>query len=278
MKKVLSTIILLVSMSFVSHYAQSTTPTPQIATTKKTLSNFDATDLITCFNLIQATIANANEIYTDAEDESSHQVISLAKSFIDVYLHTILVTICHELGHAVAAKILTNSPIDIHIGAYEQLPNAFIHTDAFSLESLNPAIGYTLYNQAPTQGKQAIILLSGGTSGLMAHIFFKALKIYFRTYKNKTSLHTLKKITASFHDSVTKISALDFIAGVQLANILIPMGSESDAAKLWRIAGVPTHVVDPIAKIGPFAAGILIGVGLHVARKHQHNGQASFRS
>jgi hypothetical protein len=267
MKKTLSTIAFVLGTIFSNCHAQPTNSIQQYAA--QTFQNFDGNDLVACINLLQLTMAHHNEMYPDQDQETSLEWSSWAKSFVDVYLHSLLVTISHELGHAIAAKILSHTPINIHIGSYEPSSHALIQTTSFALESLNPYIGYAHVNQTNSTSKEVLILLAGGTSGLITHFILKALKMFFRKYKNRPKFSAQVKIKKSIKDSLTKISTLDIIAGLQFANILIPMGRSSDATKLWRIAGVPEHVVDSLGQVGPFIAGLLVTIFIQGARHYQ---------
>lgn len=270
MKKHILTIWLFIATTIPLGQAQIATQCPAATHSIEMLNNVDGNDLIACINLASATIANYHENYESNEFLSSDsELFSWTKSFMDVYLHSFLVTLCHELGHALAAKLLTNSPINIHLGTHEASANPLMRSPSISIESFNPYIGYAQFHQPESQGKELIILLAGGTSGLIAHIILKALKIFLRTYKDNHHFDALNKIKSSLHDAVTQVTALDFIAGMQLANVLIPMGNTSDAAKLWRIARVPEHLINLVNHVGPYMTGIILSIAIHVMQKHQ---------
>ena len=101
-----------------------------------------------------------------ASDEAKKTILeqlkpqNLVTNFASQYLTHAMATFIHEAGHATAAKLLTDKPVTIHLGATTQKKPLF-SCGSININGLNPTVGQTMYTDpekaAKTEAAQAII-------------------------------------------------------------------------------------------------------------------------
>lgn len=101
-----------------------------------------------------------------ASDEAKKTILeqlkpqNLVANFASQYLTHAMATFIHETGHATAAKLLTNKPVTIHLGAETQKKPLF-SCGSININGLNPTVGQTIYTDpekaAKTEAAQAIL-------------------------------------------------------------------------------------------------------------------------
>jgi hypothetical protein len=83
-------------------------------------------------------------------------------------------TVIHECGHAFAAKILLNSPLDINIGGYSN--NSIAKIGFFSLRGFNPFIGFATTDLTNSKKIERILIyLAGPCAGAITSLCFSQL-------------------------------------------------------------------------------------------------------
>lgn len=70
------------------------------------------------------------------------QLTNLAKNMASNYGSLFVTTLCHELGHALASRILNGDPVDVHLGANSTDGNQIISFAGISIDGLDPRKGY----------------------------------------------------------------------------------------------------------------------------------------
>jgi len=189
---------------------------------------------------------------------------NLFKNFLQQYSLHLMAMIIHELGHALAAKILNNNPIQINIGSNKKrVP--FFHLGPLSINGINPNEGYSKF-KTPYQNlktilkitkeknvdldkekltellkldkkKYAEIYLSGGIFSFLIFGFLKT----FLTINNQS-------------DDQNRINAtLNSILLEQAFNALIPLSENSDAAKIWKnCLNLSDNIIETVSVLEPF--------------------------
>ncbi len=156
--------------------------------------------------------------------QNFHEQISPKQLFYNVatqYSVHFFATMCHELGHAIAAKATNGDPIKIHLGANTTKITPKKNPWPITIAGLNPLAGYTQYttpkkiiNNAwvTDNAKLAAILLSGCLGGIIGNSLRKAV---------------LGKPAFEFDEIILR----------ELINALVPCskaGNKSDATHLYE--------------------------------------------
>jgi len=128
---------------------------------------------------IQIALQIANYCFGDA-----------VKNIALAYIATLAITTIHELGHAVTAKVLFNSPIDITLGSSQVTSKVYLQCGGIKLAGFNPTAGYTRIKGTTNSLRNIAVLSAGPLSGLAASTATYAL------IKNKPQLYLLKLATA----------------------------------------------------------------------------------
>lgn len=111
------------------------------------------------------SILTCELIALSADDQSKlilHEQYSgynLLKNFADNYGSQLATTFCHELGHALAAKIINGDPIDIHLGGNASSGKPILSIGGISLDGFDPRKGYSSHtapHDNPTQVHAAL--------------------------------------------------------------------------------------------------------------------------
>jgi hypothetical protein len=90
-------------------------------------------------------------------DNFKHQLTlqELAPNLIITFIRAFLTTAGHEFGHALAAKILSDSKIDVHIGATsQQKSQGLIKLPGLTIDKFDPNSGYSNYKIPATNADQ----------------------------------------------------------------------------------------------------------------------------
>lgn len=143
------------------------------------------------------------------------EVKNLAGNFITQYSKRFYATTCHEMGHAIAAKLVNNDQVNVHLGSnsYNNPKQPLLATRYIKLEGLDANAGFTYYTtpKGPhKKAKLATILLAGGIGSILGNGLRKGL----------------------LQESILEF---DEIMLVELCNMFIPLGTDnerSDAAML----------------------------------------------
>jgi len=104
------------------------------------------------------------------------------------YCLGMFLTLIHELGHALTAKLLVDAPINMIIGSHSR-DNILVQLPGIALAGFIPGVGkayfsYPAENYSPL--KSAIIFLAGPICGAIAsYIAYKKLSQYNRLYITK---------------------------------------------------------------------------------------------
>jgi hypothetical protein len=70
---------------------------------------------------------------------------NLLKNFADNYGSLLITTLCHELGHALAAKVINGDPIDIHLGSNANSGKPMLSIGGISVDGFDPRKGYSCH-------------------------------------------------------------------------------------------------------------------------------------
>ena len=138
---------------------------------------------------------------------------NLLKNFTKQFLSYLFATIMHEIGHAITAKFLNNSPVNIHVGTNDTSKKVILGTNFFSVNGFNHREAYSvlrLSRQIDTK-KYAAIYLAGGMFGILSSFLTMALI----NEKNQNIF-------------------LNSIVLEQLINAFLPISENSDAAKIYK--------------------------------------------
>jgi|GEM_PF-5991447 len=92
--------------------------------------------------LFAILLSTAND---DQKDYMLKQLkpLNLTKNFIETFFTNILITLGHELGHALAAKIVNGDKFDIHIGAKEARLKPLAKLHGISIDGIDPTSGFS---------------------------------------------------------------------------------------------------------------------------------------
>lgn len=178
--------------------------------------------------------------------------ITIGKEFIK----NIYVTLCHELGHATAVKILTGESTRITLGTRER-KKPYLSLGNIDISGMNPTEGFinftspykkflagkTSLSKEVSQRKEALILIAGGISAIIGY----ALACYVLKKYNflKTSEYVYDPLF------------LDPIIIEQLLSMLYPAKNDytlfkSDGYLMWKNYGnISTETLDALSKLGP---------------------------
>ncbi len=81
--------------------------------------------------------------------------LALLKNFITQYTSHATATFFHELGHAVATRLLTNQPTTIHLGNVQHQDPPLLDLGCIKIEGLSPTAGTTSIESALTDKQVA---------------------------------------------------------------------------------------------------------------------------
>ncbi len=197
----------------------------------------------------------------------------ILKHIAQTYAHCFTVSFFHEFGHALAAYLISQAPLDIHIGGLSHKENPMMKIGPLSIDGLNPLIGFACYynNKTTTQSQNIIISLAGPLFGILGHFLCKTLEIYTAkscaTEKQKVFQSRFARFSASLKEAITKRTTMDAVALGHLLYMLIPFGSYGDANQVWKEFGVSMDTLNSIGKIGPaITLGACMYYGLHTLR------------
>lgn len=101
--------------------------------------------------------------------------LQIAKTFAIHSIKALAVLFGHEYAHALAASILTNSPIKITVGGYATDKKPFFSYGGVSIVGNNLHQGTTYYKQPSNQLDSCIIKAAGPIIGLLINYCSKAL-------------------------------------------------------------------------------------------------------
>jgi hypothetical protein len=164
--------------------------------------------------------------------------INLICNMVTQYTSHMSTTCAHEMGHALAYKILMELSSTIHLGASTPA-KSLVQCGPLHIDGLDPNKGHTdliitkewitQQLRSPQRTKQALCLLAGGLAGILGHYLI---------------CHATKKPIK-----------FDSITINQLINALIPITSTSDGTKLWRdcIRTTP-QLINLVMQIVPYLA------------------------
>lgn len=106
------------------------------------------------------------ELIALSADEHSKAILNqqysgynLLQNFADNYSSQLITTLCHELGHALAAKIINGDRIDIHLGSSSSSGKPILCIGGISLDGFDPRRGYSCHttpHDNPTQVHTAL--------------------------------------------------------------------------------------------------------------------------
>lgn len=210
--------------------------------------------------LLLLTIA-AELLALVASDAAQQKVLEqlaptkLLKNFVCEYSSHAATTFLHELGHAIAARLLTRHRATIHLGSYEK-KKPFINLGTIKIDGLDPMAGVTTgispFGQCSMD--TAGILLAGGCTAIVCHWFIKFLLILTKNW------------LSGDQRSLCNAFAIDPIVAEQLITMLWPLKvtetSLSDGGKLWQSClGVNPKVIN-IASAGAPAVELAAEVAL----------------
>lgn len=145
---------------------------------------------------------------------------NLLKNFAKEFLCSLLTTMGHELSHALVAKYLVQSPIEINLGGNAKDPTIFNYK-YFRIKGLDPRSGSCILTfkknfSEEEKLKYAAIYMSGGLGGTLTAIL---LNLFINLIEKNPNI------------SQTVLNPLVF---EQLTNALIPITKSSDASKVWK--------------------------------------------
>lgn len=145
---------------------------------------------------------------------------NLLKNFAKEFMCYLLTTIGHELSHALVAKYLAQSPIEINLGGNANDPTIFNHK-YFKIKGLDPKSGSCILTlpknfSEEEKLKYTAIYMSGGFGGALTAIL---LNLFINLIETNPNF------------SQTVLNPLVF---EQLTNALIPITKSSDASKVWK--------------------------------------------
>ena len=203
---------------------------------------------------------------------------NLTTNFLKEYTTWALVTLSHEIGHALTHRLLTGNPSTIHLGSSAPDSTPLVTLGALSIDGLNPKTGRTQCSLVNPDQFDVIIGPFLQTYCEQHHLIRQNLtltQIYyilqskeFETFKQKQDLPANKKALfllagglsglLTYHLTqlcITKGIRLDHISYAQLICALIPTSNQSDGAQLWRdCLGIPQKHIDTAIALSPFIA------------------------
>jgi hypothetical protein len=129
------------------------------------------------------SVTNAKSNETDTP---SHVVSTALKSGLLAYLGCFSYLLCHESGHAILAKILDDSKIDINLGklSYEKSGVPILKTQNITLHSFNPFKGYANSPPSSSKIKEFLKSIGGGLGGLVQGCALLALAAAYKKYRS----------------------------------------------------------------------------------------------
>ncbi len=183
--------------------------------------------LLLIFSLTWAIPGNAEFSYSAMKESvsdwyKSYDVKTLPKDLALTYLALASVTIAHEMGHALAAKVLWNSASTIQIGSRRRDPDPkkpLLKFSRFIVTGLNPSFGVCFQDQWHKTKLQSILSsLAGPLMGAASSFFL---------YKKMVSIDPkLNKYPALI------LCCLGNSVGQLLANLIPIKGMDNDG---WHI-------------------------------------------
>lgn len=205
-------------------------------------------------------LAIATELFVMAASEPTQQKVlgqlepsSLLKNFAVEYATHANATLLHELGHTIAARLLTGQLMVVHLGSYEKKP--LLDLGPIKIDGLDPNAGLTanqidLEQSSSNQkgslstAKKALFLLAGGSTAITCHYLIKLL------------LASISNLTTKDQRPLNRIFTLDPILIEQLITMLWPLhvkeNSLSDGGKLWQdCVGLDPQIVSTASAIAP---------------------------
>lgn len=124
---------------------------------------------------------------------------AFCKDLAKLWAKDLVAILAHELGHALAAKAFTNSPIDIHVGD----PTSKIPTDHANLFRLGsppvtlhtflPISGWAMAHPNDSRFKNILTCLAGPLCGALAYYLFSLYEVY-QEFKKHNIPWTTKKL------------------------------------------------------------------------------------
>ena len=165
-----------------------------------------------------------------------NNVKSFIKFGLKMYSIVAARVIVHELGHALAAKLVYDTPFDIHIGvdAFAQKKTApWIQLPGFAIHSLNLwKGGYACYKAQPLvttadKLKRIAVVVAGPIAGLVGTVI--AHKIV-NNDKHSVDHRYISRYVRSLmvHDTLYGFTPM--------------MGDDSDGDNLWKVSGASDEV------------------------------------
>lgn len=125
---------------------QITTPYEQVSTATAESSDSSIALLKTLLSILTC------ELIALSADEHSKMILNeqysgynLLKNFADNYGSLLITTLCHELGHALAAKVINGDPIDIHVGSNTNSGKPMLSIGGISVDGFDPRKGYSCH-------------------------------------------------------------------------------------------------------------------------------------
>jgi len=160
-----------------------------------------------------------------------NDILQLVKSII--FFPDSCSVIFHELGHALVAKFLNNSPIDIHIGTdiYKQL-DYLLKCRVLTAHSFNLSSGaYAQTFKQASITRNILVTLGGPIFGIITLLLLK--KIINKLY-NKYNQNKYIKYSCAWYNNMCN-SYIIF----QVLNGFAPvLGNTSDGYNIWKDLGV----------------------------------------
>jgi hypothetical protein len=152
--------------------------------------------------------------------------------FLKLYLKDFVAMTAHELGHAIASNIFSDSSIDINVGVSRMDDGAKLFEipqkpSSLSINSIFPTGGFANVNFSQNSTlKNVAICLAGPICGALTYYFFNIYATY-QLYKKHKIKWTLKKLL--------KESAYSTDAVAHLLSSLFPLGTNDGADSLIKL-------------------------------------------
>lgn len=151
--------------------------------------------------LLELLFVTGNDTVQTALLEQAHPT-KLIKNFVHEYGSYALVTFFHELGHALAAKIINNNPIAVHLGSNDPAAKPLISLPGISIDGLQPNQGYSEYSRFAVH-KTAIT--QKFTDLLLAHCKKHALQLTNLSQEQRSKLGHEIAASSDFMDFMNTI-------------------------------------------------------------------------
>lgn len=152
-KKLLFILISLFSTASIIHDSKADLQ-PQIKVMQCSKSAAPILKSILYFLILETILIHADDQSREILNEQL-QYKNLLLNIVSNYGFKFFATICHELGHAYAAKLINGSQIDIHIGANSGSEESLLKIGGLSIDGFDPRIGYSVF-QAPCENHKEL--------------------------------------------------------------------------------------------------------------------------